>query len=263
MGALPEGKITADKEAKDQLAILQAKSINKNPPVWEKTYSKSVKVFFHNIHSLRDKIEDIEADPLLPYADIIIYAETWLDTETNEDDSSIQLNSYKLHLNSCGRGKGLAVYCRQGKFSTTQYINDENLQISLIEAEDFNIVCLYRSDPDRSLATHLKNIIPPAGCCLVVGDFNICSMKHPDHEVFATLRSMHFNLLVSEATHFDGGHLDQAWLRSGTKVYSAQLYSPFYTCKDHDALLIALYDPRTEEGDNFILFQFFSFFYRC
>jgi hypothetical protein len=65
---------------------------------------------------------------------------------------------------------------------------------------------------------------------------------------------MGFKLLVSEATHFDGGHLDQAWLRSITTtkdVHSIELYSPYYNCKDHDALLFSLYDPRTEQGGDY------------
>ena len=43
IGNLPEKKITVDKEALNQLAILKAKSINRNPPVWEKTFHQSYK----------------------------------------------------------------------------------------------------------------------------------------------------------------------------------------------------------------------------
>ena len=55
-------------------------------------------------------------------------------------------------------------------------------------------------------------------------------------------------MIVSLATHIKGGHIDQAWLRCKTNHYDVQLYSPYYTCKDHDALLFSLYEPSTEKG---------------
>ena len=55
--------------------------------------------------------------------------------------------------------------------------------------------------------------------------------------------------ITSEATHFDGGHIDQAWMREGDMGSTVQLYSPYYTCKDHDALLISVFDRRTEQGE--------------
>jgi hypothetical protein len=69
-------------------------------------------------------------------------------------------------------------------------------------------------------------MIPKVGPFMVTGDFNICLAKKPDHEVFQTLRTMGFSPLTSEemrnkkitseATHLDGGHIDQVWLRGGT-----------------------------------------------
>jgi hypothetical protein len=104
------------------------------------------------------------------------------------------------------------------------------------------------------LAQQLKELIPAVGSCLIIGDFNICTSRSPSHEVFISLKALGFKLLVSEATHFDGGHLDQAWLRvttSTTDVHSIELYSPYYNCKDHDALLFSFYDPRTEQGGDY------------
>jgi hypothetical protein len=69
--------------------------------------------------------------------------------------------------------------------------------------------------------------------------------------VFAILKSAGFKLLLTDATHFDGGHLDQAWLRVMPRkedLFSIELYSPYYNMKDHDALLFTSYDPSTELG---------------
>ena len=274
--SLPENKITTDKEALSQLAVLKAKSINSNPPVWEKTFLQSCKIFYHNIHSLKDKIEDIKADLLLPFSDILILGETWLETDkdsdqslsalcqtinndTNKEVSPLHLNGYRLHLNSNGRGKGLATYFKENKFAIKQDITNEDLQLTILESKNLCVIGLYRSNADQTLSLQLKELIPAVGTCLIIGDFNLCTQRSPSHEVFITLKALGFNLIVTEATHFDGGHLDQAWLRimhpSTQDVHSIELYSPYYNCKDHDALLFSLYDPRTEQGGDFLKFE--------
>ena len=150
-----------------------------------------------------------------------------------------QLNGYKLHLNSYGRGKGLAVYYKDNIFQPIQDCQREFLQITVIKSKDLTVVGLYRSAGDRNLAADLKKVVPTTGPCLVIGDFNICSAKSPNHEVFKSLKSMGFKLLTQEATHFEGGHIDQAWLKSNS-TSNIQLYSPYYTCKDHDGLLFTI-----------------------
>ena len=107
---------------------------------------------------------------------------------------------------------------------------------------------------DTTLHEKLKAIIPSEGTCLILGDFNICSKLQSNHGIFKTLRSLNFVPLVDEATHLNGGHLDQAWLRNSNQNHDIQLYSPYYTCKDHDALLFSLYDPTTEQGIQIKLF---------
>jgi hypothetical protein len=98
---------------------------------------------------------------------------------------------------------------------------------------------------------------------MVTGDFNICLARSPDHEVFQTLRTMGFRPLTSEATHIMGGHIDQAWVRDGDMVSAASLYSPFYTCRDHDAILISMVDRRTEQGEYSLQCLAFSLSSKC
>ena len=116
---LAEGKIYNNKEAMNQLAIMKAKSLNNNPPVWEQSLNQSIKICFHNIHSLKDKIEDVQGDLVLHFADLIIFAETWLEETEDCSELQLQINGYKLHLNSWGRGKGLATYGHYIRTSTT------------------------------------------------------------------------------------------------------------------------------------------------
>ena len=208
IGSLSEHKISTDAEAKCQLEIMKARSINKNPPVWERDFGQSLKILFHNIHSLRDKMEDIKADHLFPFADLIILAETWLYDEPDQEDQSLYLKDTTFHFNSRGRGKGISIYSRNNRFDIVEDINNESLQMTLLKSNELHVLGLYRSKPDIVLSSELSRVIPATGPCLVIGDFNICSKKTPNHQVFIILRSLGFNLLLHEATHFEGGHLD-------------------------------------------------------
>ena len=51
---------------------------------------------------------------------------------------------------------------------------------------------------------------------------------------------------MNEATHINGGHIDHVYLKTEESMNaSVELYSPYYTAKDHDALCVSF--PETEE----------------
>ena len=182
-----------------------------------------------------------------------------LDVDVDEKDPSLQMEGYKLHLNSVGRGKGLGVYYKDKIVTIRETENDVHHQISIMESRELCVIGLYRSNEDTTLPNTLRRIIPAVGPIMVTGDFNKCLAKYPEHEVFQVLRTMGLKPIISkemekkkitsEATHFKGGHIDQAWLREGDMDSTIQIYSPYYTCKDHDALLIAMVDGGTEQGE--------------
>jgi hypothetical protein len=137
------------------------------------------------------------------------------------------------------------VYYKDKIVAIRQTDNDANRQITIMESREccvMGVMGLYRSAADTTLSNSLRTIIPEVGPFMVTGDFNICLARSPDHEVFKTLRTMGFRPLTCEATHLAGGHIDQAWLREGDMDGTVQIYSPYYTCRDHDALLISMVD---------------------
>ena len=74
---------------------------------------------------------------------------------------------------------------------------------------------------------------------LVCGDFNMCFIDNRKNKATSYLMKNNFKQLISEATHIDGGHIDHAYLRSKSNIsVSTELYSPYFTAKDHDALMI-------------------------
>ena len=98
----------------------------------------------------------------------------------------------------------------------------------------------------------LANLIPDAGSCscLIIGDLNLCSRTAQKHSFFEFLRQKGFKCLLSEATHIDGGALDQAWLRTtpdAPHVTNAVINSKYYTAKDHDAILFTFQQEETRK----------------
>ena len=227
---------------------MKERSLNRIKPTWEKYTNGAIKVYFNNVQSIRDKIGDIRADPIPFFADVMIFAETWLDQSTYNTDQELALNEYSLTLNSVGRGKGLAIFLKESKFKVENEIKENDQQISKLESATVAIIALYRSQSSIGFKGNLMGLIPETKDCLIIGDFNICSNKYPDKDLFDALKSRGFILITNEATHLKGGHIDQAWLRRKEKNYEIKMYSPYYTCKDHDALLFTMYSPIMEQG---------------
>ena len=75
---------------------------------------------------------------------------------------------------------------------------------------------------------------------VLCGDFNICYQQRNDDPVILALKGKGFDQLVNEPTHIQGGHIDQVYVREADHRIQVEvtLYSPYYSAKDHDALLI-------------------------
>ena len=203
IGDLPENKIKADKEALDQLGKLKSRSLNRNPPVWEQEFGDSIKVAYLNIHSLRDKLEDIIADPFFAFGDLLIFGETWLEQDdelnleavlpNNYNKESFYLREYKATLNSKGRGKGIAAFYKEKKFSVTHSFSDDLLQVIFFESENICVIGIYISHTEMYLCMVLAILIPNSGSCVIIGDMNICSRAAAGHSVFDFLKKGDFS----------------------------------------------------------------------
>ena len=101
---------------------------------------------------------------------------------------------------------------------------------------------------DSVLARHLENLTctnrnKPT---IVCGDFNMCFIDNRKNKSTSFLLHSGFKQLVHEATHIGGGHIDHVYLRSENSLgVMMELYSPYFTAKDHDALCISF--PDSEE----------------
>ena len=187
-----------------------------------------------------NRFENIKTDDSLRQSDVLVLAETWIQNTVESD--KFELEDYEGHLNSTGRGKGLAVFY---KMAVDKIIdaNEEYINITKLEYPKLDVIAVYRSVEGtlESLANKLSEILNPTKSTLVVGDMNVCNIKRPNNQLKRVLEGMGFKEIVREATHIDGGHLDHAYvlnlgsLKEGTVV---QLVSKYYS--DHDALCIIL-----------------------
>ena len=95
-------------QALKELERLEEISINKKLSERKKDSSGLLKISSLNCRSLKKHYPDISSDDLLLESDMICLQETWLDDNTIIED--LMIPNYKLHLNSHGKGKGIAIY---------------------------------------------------------------------------------------------------------------------------------------------------------
>ena len=96
---------------------------------------------------------------------------------------------------------------------------------------------------DSTLLCHLKNMINFSRQTIICGDFNMCFIENRNNKSTQFLLQNGFKQLVHDATHIEGGHIDHVYIRS--VLVDIEMYSPYFTAKDHDALCISIHE--TEE----------------
>ena len=199
-----------------------------------------MKIYSLNCRSLKKHLPDILSDDILMKSDIICLQETWL-----EDDIEIEIleiMNYKLHLNSNGKGKGIAIYFKEDILKHEVDIKDENMQLSKFTSNMIDLVVLYRSQAGnhKYLAEVLETLIDREKPLLVIGDFNFCFLDDSSNFTKRYLQENFFSQLVKEPTHIEGNLIDQAHIRDteGVNKYSTELHSKYYT--DHKGVAVLI-----------------------
>ena len=240
--SVPTNKFYAATKALDELDRLERVSINKNLPLWEQKSMKCLKIISLNCHSLADKFEDLQLDPFLMFSDVICLQETWLKSDNVEE--CLQIPGFMLNLNSIGDGKGIATYYRKEKASPQANIKLPKSQMSKLSTTEVDVINIYRSQSacTPSLCEELKKMINAKKQTIICGDLNLCFVSQRQNEVTTMLENLGFRQMVRTATHLKGGHIDHVYSNHDENFFQVDimLYSPYYTCKDHDALCITI-----------------------
>ena len=196
-----------------------------------------------NCHSLLDNIVDIKSDQVIAFSDVICLTETWL----KEDlflQQELQIKGYTLHLNSFGdqKAKGLAMYYKTDVFHVEGSTKHSTIQVSKLSSKSLDVMGVYRSKHCIVGLEHISALINSDKTTITIGDFNVCYNEHPSHPIIKILLEIGFQQLVTQATHIEGGLIDQIYFRNGQHPMEVDvaLYSPYYTAKDHDALCVTI-----------------------
>ena len=141
LNTFDESKMYPNMKALTELERLEEISLNNNPTEWEKENKNQLKISSLNCRSLRKHHDDISTDENLLKSDIICLQETWLEDDTITDD--LEIPNYDLHLNSSGRGKGIAIYFKKKHFRHKCDIKKGNMQLSKFTSNHLDIVTIY------------------------------------------------------------------------------------------------------------------------
>ena len=228
------------KVALEELKRLEELSMNKNPSEWEKEDKGSLKLCSLNCRSLRKHHPDITSDDILLKSDIICLQETWLEDGDNYED--LKIPNYELHLNSNGKGKGLAIYFKKDTLKHEADIKEENIQMSKFTSSYIDLIVLYRSQTGnlKLMKQYLENVNKGEKPLLVIGDFNFCFINEAPIFLKNFFNENSFSQLVKEPTHIEGNLLDQAHMRdtNGMLKCSIELQRKYYT--DHKGIALII-----------------------
>ena len=243
IGRLPKEKFFASPKALSELERLKRISVNNNPTAWEKQHDWSLKIASLNCHSLPDKIEDLRSDEMMLKSDVLCLTETWL--MSDEATDNVYIPGYTLHPNSKGRGKGIAMYTKMTFDEVYIHIKTDRSQMTRLSTPNVDIINLYRSQGanNSELVEDLKQTIRKDHPTIICGDMNICFLTKRDNELTKLLQGLGFEQLVREASHLLGGHIDHVYSnlhRCSRLKVDIQMYSPYYTSRDHDAFFITI-----------------------
>ena len=156
----------------------------------------------------------------------------------------MNIDGFHLHLNSMGEGKGIGTYFKSEKMFPKVDVAKPKAQISVFSSPELVLVNLYRSQgmDNRDLANELRILINTDNFTIICGDFNLCYIDDRNNEVTSMLEQAGFTQMVQEATHFKGGHIDHVYSNHNPEKFKVaiSLYSPYYLCRDHDAICITI-----------------------
>ena len=213
LDSVPTSKFYADHRALGELERLDNISINKQPAIWEQLFQWSFKISSFNIRSLNQHLEDFKADPIFQFSDVICLSETWLTSDIANE--SLEMIGYTLQLNSVGYGRGLATYYKNQKFTHSEDIKQQSMQLTKLKSADLDIISVYRSKNGSQvdLISHLRNLIEANKPSLVCGDFNICYLDESSNRFRDDMDGLGFVEYAQCATHSKGGHIDHMYIR--------------------------------------------------
>ena len=222
-------KLCEEKWKASSSGLLEFKSGLENAINIERTEEKKCfEIVSMNILSLRKHFVDLFKRFENSDVNVINLQETWL--EPNTDATNYSIRDMIPHLNSVGRGKGLATYVGRDFILRGEFIGEELCQLMKVSNEDIEIVNVYRSQQCSSkvFQEKVRFVVDTSRPTIVCGDTNIDISKDRGRAFIEFMESLGLTQLVTQPTHARGGLLDHVWvtadLRDKVKVKQAAVY---------------------------------------
>ena len=246
-------KMYPSKKALNELERLNQISQNNNPTAWEREDKRALKITSLNCRSLKKHLEDIKVDDSLIKSDIICLSETWL--ENDDDTEDLKIPHYEVHLNSKGKGKGIAIYFKKEIFKHVSDIKEDHMQLTKLTSPDLDIIALYRSQRGNSndLNAHIDLLKTEGKPVLITGDFNFCYLENANNSTRKFLDGQKFSQLINKPTHIEGHVLDQAYIKGDIEAES-DTQSKYYT--DHKGLAIIIRKGIQQSSKNYASYNY-------
>ncbi|KAK3923676.1 Envelope glycoprotein M [Frankliniella fusca] len=223
------------RQIKGKSITCEASDIIRGNGSHEKT--KKLQIMYHNIQSLIKHVHLVRNDTNFMTSDVLLFGETWSPKTEN-----ISLKHFKqVAKTDCGhirKPKGLSLYVRKSilnkvKKSEAFTLSDakKSIDIGIIELSKMAIIALYAS-PNVSTALWIKffKFIKSelTKQCIIVGDFNINSMKlRPNNFMMKMITKLNLRLLNKKTvtTHHNTG-ID--WIVANTNLHYGT-YNSFFS----------------------------------
>ena len=201
--------------------------------------TKQLEIVSLNISSLRKHYVDLERRYLNKAIDSLCLQETWL--PVNEDAALYEISKIIPHLNSVGRGRGIATYSSQDFVLRGEFISEPDCQLIKVSCEKFDIVNVYRSQECTVFKDKVKYVVDPLRSTILTGDTNIDILKDSGKHFVEFMKDLGFTQLVKFPTHDQGGLLDHVYVTQDLLERVSVSQTGIYF-SDHQLITIKLND---------------------
>jgi hypothetical protein len=241
VGNLHENKIHASEEDMAEVNMMEQRSLDRNPTIWQQKKENQIKIATLNINNLHAHIEDLKSDHDMKEANIILLSETWLKPE-DETKQNLKIKTYKENFVSAGNGKGLAGYSREDVQHEKSVKGQDYQVMKLIQGGDLHIISAYRSSGSsvEAFTEDIINLITDSATTVITGDMNICARADKKSYLITRLAEKGFHQLVKEPTHEHGRTLDHIYIKINNTFQPPEVVRMPIHYSDHDIMGLVL-----------------------
>ena len=133
---------------------------------------------------------------------------------------------------------------KEREVSTYFRYNVGKPSVTVKRPEEVNFINIYRSQSadNQEIIRYLLQMTSKVKPSLICGDFNLCYIDERDNQITRMLEDQNFKQLVTEASHFQGGHIDHVYSNLNPAMFDIEvsMYSPYYTSRDHDGFCTSI-----------------------